>query len=126
MFEFSKQGLYDHGFSDRQNSYRPPVDVIELENDFVVRVEIAGMRENDFNIRYEKGILTVLGNRKDPHKANTFHQMEIRYGDFRIDILLNQPIVANSIGAVYDNGFLEIRLNKAVSKEIHITNKETS
>lgn len=126
MFEFSKQGLFDHGFSDRHNSYRPPVDVIELEKDFIIRVEIAGMQEKDFDIKYEQGILTVLGNRKDPNKANTFHQMEIRYGEFRIDIQLNNPIIANSITAEYENGFLEINMNKAVPQEIQIKNKDAS
>ena len=41
--------------------WRPPTDVYELEETLVVRVEIAGMREEDFIIQLNGRILSIRG-----------------------------------------------------------------
>jgi HSP20 family molecular chaperone IbpA len=82
------------------------------------------MNEDDFDVKFDSGTFTVSGNRIDPIKNHTFHQMEIHFGEFRIEITINHPIQPNSISADYKNGFLEIRFIKAKPLEIPITDKD--
>ena len=46
--------------------------------------------------------------------------MEIRFGEFRIDIELPAPINAAKAEADYQNGFLKIHLPKHKPQRIHI------
>ena len=43
----------------RTPPWRPPMDVYETEEYLVVRMEIAGMRESDFNIELDGRLLSI-------------------------------------------------------------------
>lgn len=124
MFEYSNSGMFNLRVAYQSNLYQPPVDVVESKVDFVVRIEIAGVDEKDFSIGFEKDRLLVTGFRHDPLKNRSFHQMEIHFGDFQIEVQFTQPINRDAINAVYKHGFLEISLPKAVPQEIPINDKD--
>lgn len=124
MFEYPRSGMFNLRVSYQNNNYRPPVDVIETAGEFLVRIEIAGVNENDFSIHMDQNVLMISGSRSDPRKNFSFHQMEIHYGDFEVEIHIPHPIERNSIKAEYKNGFLEISMTKAKSTEIQIKNKD--
>lgn len=92
--------------------WRPPTDVYETRDALVVRMEIAGMSEDDFDITFADGRLTVRGVRHDREEKLGYHQMEIPYGEFGAEIHLAIPIRAEAITASYQNGFLIITLPK--------------
>jgi HSP20 family protein len=125
MFEYSKSGMFNLQYHFKDKYYRPPVDVIETDIYIIVRVEIAGMNEKEFDIKYNNNSLSIFGNRIDPIRNTTFHQMEINFGEFLIEIDLNKPIVADTISAEYRNGFLEVNLHKAEPLEIPIIDKDS-
>jgi HSP20 family protein len=104
----------------RSPIWRPPTDIYELENTFVVRVEIAGMREEDFSIELNGHSLTVHGTRQDLPERRAFHQMEIHFGEFAIELELTNYIEADQVQAVYSDGFLRIHLPKARPRHIPI------
>jgi HSP20 family protein len=97
MFEYSKSGMFNLRYADQSKYYRPPVDVIDVETGFVIRIEIAGMNEKDFDIKFEQNIISIFGVRRDPIRNNSFHQMEIYFGEFRIEVTINQPIKPDSV-----------------------------
>lgn len=105
----------------RSPAWRPPTDVYETEETMVVRVEIAGMREEDFIIELNGRELMVRGNRQDPAGRRAFHQMEIRFGEFALAIELPYHINTGEVQAVYQNGFLVISLPKMKPRQIHIS-----
>jgi HSP20 family protein len=125
MFEYPRSGMFNLRVSYQNNNYRPPVDVIETAQEFLVRIEIAGVQENDFTINFEKNVLTVSGSRQDEYKNFSFNQLEIHFGDFEVEIHIPRPVDRNSIKAEYKNGLLEITLNKATAKEIQIKDKDS-
>lgn len=92
--------------------WRPPTDVYETRDALVVRMEIAGMSEDDFDITFADGHLTVRGVRHDREEKLGYHQMEIPYGEFVAEIYLALPIRVEAITAAYHNGFLIITLPK--------------
>jgi HSP20 family protein len=124
MFDYPRSGMFNLRVSYQTNFYRPPVDVLETKKEFLVRIEIAGVNEKDFTIDFNKNRLLVSGFRNDPLKNRTFHQMEINFGEFQIEIQLTHPINRETIKAEYQNGFLEISLPKTVPQEILIQDKD--
>jgi len=102
------------------HTWRPPTDVYETPEEYVVRVEIAGMQDTDFSIVLDARTLSIRGIRSDIPERRAYYQMEIRYGEFSCDVELPGPISAKEIEAYYSNGFLQIRLPKAHPVKIHI------
>lgn len=97
----------------RPTLWSPPTDVYETEDAYVVRVEIAGMREEDFEITLEGNYLLIQGHRSDTSERRAYHQMEIRFGRFASVVELPPAIDTQRVEAEYRNGFLFITLPKA-------------
>ena len=100
--------------------WRPPTDVFETEDAILIKIEIAGMVERDFSVLLEDRKIVIQGVRQDKEKKLAFHQMEIRNGEFRIEIDLICPIDTEGVEAEYKNGFLRIFLPKAEKYRINI------
>ncbi len=82
LTEKRREILHAVGWQVTQNIWSPPTDVYETEKEFIVRVEIAGMREEDFEVIFENGYLFISGVRPDVSERRAYHQMEIRFGKF--------------------------------------------
>ncbi|HLF28152.1 MAG TPA: Hsp20/alpha crystallin family protein [Anaerolineae bacterium] len=102
------------------HAWRPPTDVFETDEAVIIRIEVAGMRETDFNVVLSDQLLVVTGFRQDPSPKVAYHQMEVRYGEFRVEVFLHWAIGEAGIQAVYDNGFLQVILPKARKRQIPI------
>ncbi len=108
--------------SSRSHIWRPPTDVYENEERFVIRIEIAGMHESDIHINIDENVLSVSGIRNDPtEERKAYHQMEIRYGEFLTEFEFTSPIDIDQVTAEYRNGFLFIFVPKSQPKQISIT-----
>jgi HSP20 family protein len=84
------------------------------------------MEESNFDITIDKNILVIRGNRIDktnPEKK-AYHQVEIGFGEFTTQIEINIPLDHENSSAQYDNGFLTIKIPKALPKQIKITKKD--
>jgi HSP20 family protein len=104
----------------RSTTWRPPTDIYETEDMVYVRVEIAGMREEDFIIELNGRELNVRGIRQDQAERRSFHQMEIHFGEFALSLELPFFFVTDQVQAVYSNGFLLVSLPKARPRQIQI------
>ena len=100
--------------------WRPPTDVYETQEAVVVRVEIAGMRETDFDIMLNNRQLVIRGVRNEASERRAYHQMEIRFGEFRSEVELPHPVELDQIKAVYNNGFLTIMMPIAQPHRVQI------
>jgi HSP20 family protein len=92
----------------RSYAWSPPTDVYETEVSFVVRVEVAGMSESDFTIQVDGRMLVVSGTRPDPQERRSYHQMEIRFGEFSSSVELPLGVDTEHAEADYEDGFLTI------------------
>lgn len=104
----------------RSSAWRPPTDVYETEDLIIIRVEIAGMKEQDFEVELQGHVLSVRGIRQDTPEQRAYHQVEIRFGEFYIDLHLPAPVIPGGVKADYDNGFLVITLPKEKSRRIQV------
>jgi HSP20 family protein len=107
----------------RSHVWRPATDVYEIEGAIVVRVEIAGMNEEDFSIIIDGRTLMVRGFRPDVSERRAYHQMEIRFGEFISHVELPCAVESDKIEAVYNGGFLRILLPCVPPKQV-IVNEE--
>ncbi len=96
----------------RSPAWRPPTDVYEIDDAVIVRVEIAGMHETDFSIILDGRNLSIRGVRQDVTERRAYHQMEIRFGEFNVDVEMPATIDVENVQATYQNGFLKIILPK--------------
>lgn len=93
--------------------WRPPVDLYETAESLIVKVEIAGLREEDFEMTLYDDTLVIEGVRSWLlSDAARFHAMEVRYGPFRVEapVLLN--VDREQVSARYERGFLYVTLPK--------------
>jgi len=97
--------------------WSPPTDLFETDSSFVVRVEIAGMRDRDFSVTLENNYLVISGIRPDVPERRAYHQMEIRFGEFSTVVALPGPVDSDDAAAEYADGFLVVTLPKARAKK---------
>lgn len=107
------QGMaYLHAASE----WRPPMDVHETDAAILVKLEVAGVEENDIELSLYPNALVVHGIRRDDaehSEVDCFHAAQVRYGLFHADVALPAPIQQEDVTASYRDGFLRIRLPKA-------------
>ncbi len=106
--------------SSRLHVWRPPTDVFETENGLIIRIEIAGMQEDDFTILLDGQKLSVRGMRYDFPERRAYHQMEIPFGEFASEVDLPFNIDSEHIEAVYQAGFLRITLPRREPQHVSI------
>jgi HSP20 family protein len=96
----------------RSSVWSPPTDEYETDEAYIVRVEIAGMREEDFEVSLDNHTLHISGARPDLTKRRAYHQMEICFGKFATTISLPGAVSLERSHAEYKNGFLTVVLPK--------------
>jgi HSP20 family protein len=108
------------GWQLSQGAWSPPTDVCETEHEYVVSVEIAGMRDSDFDVVFENGVLLISGQRPDVTERRAYHQMEIHYGKFSATVGLPGTVDLDHSEAEYADGFLIVRMPKAKATDVKI------
>lgn len=124
--------MYGDVFSNRrwglpgETVWQPPTDVYETDDSAVVIVEIAGLRQGDYQIALTGRTLEISGERRDPAAKLAYQQMEIRYGKFRTQVQLPWALEPTGQHAVYEDGLLKITLRKARARRVPVRVADTA
>jgi HSP20 family protein len=118
VFESRIVILQSARWQTRSSVWSPPTDVYETGEDFFIRVEIAGMRDEDFEITLNNNVLYVSGDRPGFVGRRAYHQMEILSGRFEVEASIGAPVNESACEADYADGFLTIKLPKVKTDEI--------
>jgi len=113
LFQDSINRLFsDDGMKARP--WAPAVDILETENELVLKADIPGVELKDIEIQLENGTLTVKGERKfeKEEKEKGFHRMERSYGSFVRYFTVPDTVDAEHVHAAYEAGVLTITLPK--------------
>jgi HSP20 family molecular chaperone IbpA len=106
--------------------FAAPTDVIELADKILVIVEIAGMRADDFTVSLNQRQLVISGTRERPSLPNAaYHQVEINYGEFRVEVQLPDVVDRDEVSATYRDGFLHVELPRRSEGPQFIINVNT-
>lgn len=96
--------------SPASRGWVPRVDVLDREQDILIRVDVAGIDPNDINITVEDRTLTISGTREleETTDETGYHRREIFTGAFKRTLVLPAGLDAGEIKASADNGILEV------------------
>jgi HSP20 family protein len=97
----------------RHRMWHPPTDVYETDLHVTVKVEVAGVSDEDLTIRLHERRLSISGHRQDPSAKLAYQQMEISYGPFLAEVYLPCDVDESHAAAHVQNGFLYVLLPKA-------------
>lgn len=94
--------------------WTPAVDILETENDLILKMDVPEVELEDVDIRLENHTLTVKGERKFENLADSraYHRIERSYGSFARTFTLPDTVDTEKVRADYKNGVLSITLPK--------------
>lgn len=97
-----------------RGAWSPPVDILERENDVVLKMDLPGLSQDEIDIRVEENTLIVQGERRLMKDAagDDYVQIERPYGSFRRSFNVPRRIDQENIRASYKDGVLQIVLPK--------------
>jgi HSP20 family protein len=103
------------GFSEPLN-LRIPLDVIENDEEFTVKADVAGIDPDNIEITYTDNNLSIKGEmteeREEKGEEGRYHLRERRYGTFSRTISMPGSVDVENIQAESENGVLMIHLPK--------------
>ena len=100
--------------NDQEAEFMPRVNIKDTKDNVILSFELPGMEKKDIKVVVKDGNLIVSGQRefRQEEKDDTFIRSEIRTGKFCRSFSLPETVNAESVGADYKNGILEVRLGK--------------
>lgn len=93
----------------------PAMDVAERDKEYVVKVELPGVKKDDIDITVQNGLLTISAESKqkseEKEKGRIIRQ-ERRYGKYVRHLRLDNDVDEGNVRARYEDGMLELTLPK--------------
>ena len=106
--------------------WSPAMDVFQDKENVYVQAELPGMTKEQIDIRFQDGVLTLCGERKEAGRAGegeAFHS-ERFFGKFHRTVSMPSKVNAEAISANYKDGILTVTLPKAAeakARQIDVT-----
>jgi len=112
--------IFDFAWPTRDSGlfsgWSPALDVHDEKDNFVVHVELPGMKKEDISLSLHDGVLTVSGERKEERERSeegqTFRS-ERYFGKFQRSVTLPALVDASKVAASYKDGILTVHLPKS-------------
>jgi HSP20 family protein len=102
------------------SAWRPAVDISESKDNYVVHMEVPGIRKDDVRIDIDENVLTVKGERKwekkEEDKEKKYSRVERQYGTFVRRFPLPKDADPQKIKAAYKDGMLDITIPRSTER----------
>ncbi len=108
------RNLWGTGEALEGTTWAPAADIVETDNEIVLKADLPGIDPKDVDIQVHDGTLTLRGERKfeSDVKEDDFRRVERVYGAFVRSFAIPQTVDAEHVSAQYHNGVLELKLPK--------------
>ena len=92
----------------------PPVDIRELDKQFVIHADLPGVEPKNIEVTLEKGVLTIRGRRDldNRDEKQGFRRVERTSGEFYRRFSLPDTADSQAVKARFTNGVLEVEIPK--------------
>lgn len=96
-------------------TFTPAVDVIEHNDAYVLRAELAGVAREDINVEVKENRLVLSGKKESAQRGEEgkYRYVESRHGAFSRAFELPRNVKADAIEASFKDGALTLRIPKA-------------
>ncbi len=100
-------------------TFSPRIDVAEDEKHIFIEAEIPGVTKDDIKISLQDNIISINGEKKqtDEKKEKNFYRCERVYGSFSRSFTLPAEVNPDKVKAKFENGILNIEIEKVHPKE---------
>ena len=95
----------------RVTGWVPTLDVRETDDEYLVMVDLPGVKPDDVTVELEDQLLTISGTRV-PVETGEAQRLERFYGAFERTLTLPKGIDPNAIAADYADGVLTLHVPK--------------
>jgi len=101
--------------------WRPNIDVYESAGEIIVLADMAGLNKEELHIEVYSKKIKIAGVRKAIQLLQNarYCQAEIPHGYFERQVVLPEPVDAQSAQASYADGILMVRMNKLPATKAH-------
>lgn len=99
------------GNGSRVSGFAPLLDVRETEDDYLVMVDLPGVKSEDVSIEFNDQVLTISGSRV-PVETGESQLVERPFGSFVRTLTLPKGVDSDQIKADYHDGVLELHIPK--------------
>jgi HSP20 family protein len=113
LFEdFFNNMALGHVLARRQESWKPPVDILEYGGNLIIRAEIPGIDEKDMELKLDGRTLTIKGERREEAEGAgvTYHRVESNHGSFSRSFDLPDSVDAQNVSASFQKGVLTVTI----------------
>lgn len=93
-------------------AWSPRFDISETEKAYVLHADIPGVRQKDLEVRFDEGMLSVRGERKQGKADDRLHRRERFFGSFERWFRLPGDVDGEEIKASYTDGVLTLTIPK--------------
>jgi HSP20 family protein len=92
----------------------PAMDLVEEGEQYVLRADLPGVREEDVKVELDDDVLTISGERKSEHeeRRDGYHRIERASGSFSRSLTVPDGVDPERVQARFENGVLEVRVPK--------------
>ncbi len=104
------------GNGSRVTGFTPVLDVRETEDDYIVMVDLPGVKSEDVSIEVNEQVLTISGSRV-PVETGQPQLVERPYGSFVRTLTLPKGVDSDKIVADYHDGVLELHIPKPAEQK---------
>jgi HSP20 family protein len=106
-------------FGRTSEPFTPRVDVIDRDEEILVRAEVPGVEKKDLEVDLSGGLLTIRGERRHEEKVEKtdFYRTEIARGSFSRTLRLPEEVDFEKAEATFKDGMLEVHLPKTHKTE---------
>ena len=114
------ENLLDAVIDRSENAlFQPMSEVRENEKEYLVNVQLPGIKKEDVNIEIEDNMLSISAKSKMEEKRDdeTLHYSNIAYGSFQKTIEFEKDIDVKNSKCELKNGVLKITLKKMPEKK---------
>lgn len=106
--------LLDNGIE-----WKPAADIVERDDEFLIKAELPGVKRDDINVDLEDDVLTVTGERRleETQESDKTHRVERFYGRFSRSFRIPPNVDTAAINAESEHGVLTLHLPKIAEQK---------
>src|ERR671921_931425 len=111
------RGEQNLGGASQAPFWLPAADLEEMDDAYVLELEVPGVRKDDVNIEVRDNEVRVTGEIKEKERTGVLRRQMRRVGQFQYVVALPGDIDPEQVEASLHDGILAVRLGKAAASQ---------
>ena len=111
---FETDDFFTDDFWNKVVMDKPALNIKETDHSFEIVLAAPGLSKEDFSISIDDGYLNIMAEKtsKMEESDDQYTRKEFNFDSFKRSLLLPETVEQDSIKAIYENGLLQLNLEK--------------